>query len=145
MPVSIEKTFRFEAGHRALGFKDRKEETLHGHTWHLRVIIETGGDLGAQKTLFDTNALSRAVKPLIEELDHSFIIWSEDPLYGRLLEICELGDIADKLYRVDFNPTAEGIVEYLFEKVNERLAGQAVALQRAELDATPTIRAAYWK
>lgn len=145
MPVSIEKTFRFEAGHRALGFKDRKEETLHGHTWHLRVIIETGGDLGAQKTLFDTNALSRVIKPIIEQLDHSFIIWSEDPLYERLAEICRLGNIADRLYRVDFNPTAEGIVEYLFKTVNERLSGHAVALSRAELDATPTIRASYWK
>jgi hypothetical protein len=29
--------------------------------------------------------------------------------------------------------------------VNERLSGQAVTLRRAELDATPTIRASYWK
>ena len=145
MPVSIEKTFRFDAGHRALGFTDHKEETLHGHTWHLRVVIESAEPLGPQKTLFDTNALSRAVKPIIERLDHSFIIWSEDPLYEQLAEICRVGDIADKLYRVDFNPTAEGIVEYLFKMVNERLAGQAVMLTRAELDATPTIRASYWK
>jgi 6-pyruvoyltetrahydropterin/6-carboxytetrahydropterin synthase len=145
MPVSIEKTFRFDAGHRALGFKDRKEETLHGHTWHLRVVIESREELGPQKTLFDTNALSRIVKPIIEQVDHSFVIWSEDPLYERLAEICRLGNIADKLYRVDFNPTAEGIVEYLFNTVNERLCGQAVTLKRADLDATPTIRASYWK
>jgi 6-pyruvoyltetrahydropterin/6-carboxytetrahydropterin synthase len=145
MPVSIEKTFRFDAGHRALGFHDHKEETLHGHTWHLRVILESRRELDPHKTLFDTNDLSRAVKPIIEQLDHSFIIWSEDPLYERLAEICRAANIADKLYRVDFNPTAEGIVEYLFNTVNERLSDKTVALQRAELDATPTIRAAYWK
>jgi 6-pyruvoyl-tetrahydropterin synthase len=42
MPVTIEKTFRFDAGHRALGFKERKEESLHGHTWVRRLVIETG-------------------------------------------------------------------------------------------------------
>ena len=145
MPVSIEKTFRFDAGHRALGFHDHKEETLHGHTWHLRVILESRQELDPHKTLFDTNDLSRAVKPIIEQLDHAFIIWSQDPLYEKLADICRAAHIADKLYRVDFNPTAEGIVEYLFNTVNERLSDKTVALQRAELDATPTIRAAYWK
>ena len=40
MPVTIEKTFRIDAGHRCLGFEASKEAALHGHTWILRIVVE---------------------------------------------------------------------------------------------------------
>ena len=54
MPLTVEKVFRFDAGHRCLGFKDKKEETLHGHTWRLRIVVEARRALGPMKTIFDT-------------------------------------------------------------------------------------------
>jgi 6-pyruvoyltetrahydropterin/6-carboxytetrahydropterin synthase len=143
MALTIEKTFRFDAGHRALGFKNGKEETLHGHTWWLRLVVETRGALGPLKTIFDTNELARIVKPIIERFDHAFIVWSEDPLYERLAEICRIGNIEDKLIRVDFNPTIEGLAEHLFHLVKARLSLHDAALTRAELDAAATLRATY--
>jgi len=143
MPVTIEKTFRFDAGHRCLGFASSKEEALHGHSWVLRLVIEAREPLGPHKTIFDTNELARIVKPMIEQIDHSFIVWTEDPIYERLSEMCKFANIDHKLYRVDFNPTVEGLVEFFFGAIRQRLPLQRAVLRRAELDATATLRACY--
>ena len=143
MPLTIEKTFRFDAGHRALGFHDHKEETLHGHTFSLRLVIEATQALDVYKTIFDTNDLARVVKPLISQLDHSFILWDKDPIREQMEAICVSEKIADKLIIVDFNPTIEGLVEYIFTRVNEGLQLESAVLKRADLDATATLRASY--
>jgi len=143
MPLTIEKVFRFDAGHRCLGFKDKKEETLHGHSWHLRVVVEARRELGPMKTIFDTNELARIVKPLIERFDHSFILWSEDPLHDRLVEVCRTVGIDDKLVRVDFNPTIEGLAEHFFKVIRDALRLHDAALKRVDLDAAATLRASY--
>ena len=143
MPLTVEKVFRFDAGHRCLGFKDKKEETLHGHTWRLRIVVEARRALGPMKTIFDTNELARIVKPLIERFDHSFILWSEDPLHERLVEVCRTVGIDDKLVRVDFNPTIEGLAEYFFKAVQGALRLHDAALKRVDLDAAATLRASY--
>jgi 6-pyruvoyltetrahydropterin/6-carboxytetrahydropterin synthase len=143
MPATIEKTFRFDAGHRCLGFDDCKEAALHGHTWTLRLIIEATRPLDLHKTIFDTNELCRIVKPMIDKVDHSFIVWTEDPIHSRLTDLCEFAKIEDCLYRVDFNPTVEGLVEYFFQQVKQRLPLKGAVLRRADLDATATIRASY--
>jgi 6-pyruvoyltetrahydropterin/6-carboxytetrahydropterin synthase len=143
VPLTIEKTFRFDAGHRCLGFEASKEETLHGHTWTLRLVVEAPGPLDAFKTVFDTNELARLVQPLVEELDHAFLIWSEDPLREPLAALCREVGIHEKLLVVPFNPTVEGLVEHLYAEVQRRLPPERALLRRAELDATATLRACY--
>jgi 6-pyruvoyltetrahydropterin/6-carboxytetrahydropterin synthase len=143
MPLTIEKTFRFDAGHRCLGFASSKEETLHGHSWVLRLVIEATAPVDSYKTIFDTNQLARIVKPMIEQIDHSFIVWTEDPLYERLAEMCKFAKIDHKLYHVDFNPTVEGLVEHFFREIEQRLPLREAVLRRADLDASATLRASY--
>ena len=143
MPVTIEKTFRFDAGHRCLGFAKSKEAALHGHSWVLRLVIESSETLDSYKTIFDTNELARIVKPMIEAIDHTFIVWTEDPICERLAEMCKFANIEGSLYRVDFNPTVEGLVEHFFREVKRRLPLRGTALRRADLDATATLRASY--
>lgn len=143
MPLTIEKTFRFDAGHRCLGFENSKEAALHGHTWVLRLVVEATAPLDSYKTIFDTNELSKIVKPMIKQLDHSFLLWREDPIYERMVEMCKFADISGCLYCVEFNPTVEGIVEYLFKKVKADLPLDRAVLRRADLDATTTLRASY--
>jgi 6-pyruvoyltetrahydropterin/6-carboxytetrahydropterin synthase len=139
--VTIEKTFRFDAGHRCLGFEGSKESALHGHTWVLRLVVEATLPLGPHKTIFDTNELSRIVKPLIERLDHSFLLWDQDPIYERMVEMCKFAQIRDCLYPVAFNPTVEGLVEHLFAEIRSKLPLEGAVLRRADLDATATLRA----
>jgi 6-pyruvoyltetrahydropterin/6-carboxytetrahydropterin synthase len=143
MPVTVEKIFRFDAGHRCIGFKNKKEETLHGHTWGLRVVIEARRELDAMKTIFDTNELARIVKPLIERFDHAFILWTEDPMCERLVDVCRGEGIDDKLLLVDFNPTVEGLAEHFFKLVRAELHLHNAVLKRVDLDAAATLRASY--
>lgn len=143
MPVTIEKVFRFDAGHRCMGFHDKKEATLHGHTWNLRVVIEASHELDPYKTVFDSNMLARIVKPIIEEFDHGFIVWGEDPLYAGLQALCEQGGFADKLIRIDFNPTIEGLAEFFFRTVKSKLELSNAVVRRVDLDASATLRASY--
>lgn len=143
MTLTIEKTFRFDAGHRALGFPDQKERTLHGHTWRMRVVVAASRELDGYKTIFDTNELNRVVKPLVNRLDHSFIVWSEDPLCQGLVAMAEAEDFADRLIVVDFNPTLEGLAEYLFKAIKAKLSLSGAELRRVDLDAATTLRASY--
>ena len=143
MPVTVEKVFRFDAAHRCLGFNNKKEETLHGHTWRLRVVIETQRHLDPLKTIFDTNELARIIKPLLERFDHSCILWSEDPICEPLAETCRTVGIDDKLIFVDFNPTIEGMAEHFFKAVREQLHLHDAVLKRVDLDVATTLRASY--
>ena len=143
MPVTVEKVFRFDAAHRCLGFTNKKEETLHGHTWRLRVVIEARRDLDPMKTIFDTNELARIVKPLLERFDHSCILWSADPICESLAATCRSVGIDDKLILVDFNPTIEGLAEHIFKIIRAELHLHGAELRRVDLDAAATLRASY--
>ncbi len=143
MPVTIEKTFRFDAGHRALGFSNMKEETLHGHTWRLRLVVTATKPLNEHRTIFDTNELTRLVKPMIDAVDHSFIIWRQDPIYDQLHQLCSEAKIADKVYTVDFNPTVEGLVEYFYKLIKKQLPLENAELTTAHLAATETLSSTY--
>ncbi|WP_165759422.1 6-pyruvoyl trahydropterin synthase family protein [Mycobacterium decipiens] len=140
---TIEKTFRFDAGHRSLGFDYTKEETIHGHTWELKLIVECRQKLDDMKTIFDTNELNVITRPIIDSLDHSFIIWTEDPIFDAFVKVCELAGVADKVYPVDFNPTIEGMVEHIFNRVDEQLELDGCTLKRAELRCASTLNACY--
>jgi 6-pyruvoyltetrahydropterin/6-carboxytetrahydropterin synthase len=143
MPVTVEKTFRFDAGHRCLGFDNMKEETLHGHTWRLRVVIEARSELDGMKTIFDTNELARIVKPLIAQFDHAFVLWSEDPIHAQLAAACRAAGIEEKLLVVDFNPTVEGMAEHFFKVVRAALPLRQAVVKRIDIDAATTLRASY--
>ena len=143
MAVTIEKTFRFDAGHRCLGFEAGKEAALHGHTWGLRVVVEATAALDEYKTIFDTNELSMIMKPIIKKLDHSFLLWDQDPICERMAEMCKFANISECLYLVPFNPTVEGLAEYLFFKIRESLPSMNAIVSRVDLDATATLRASY--
>jgi len=140
---TIEKTFRFDAGHRSLGFNYKKEETIHGHTWQLKLVLEFRGELNGMKTVFDTNDLAVIVKPVIDDLDHSFIIWDKDPIFDEFVKVCELAHIEDKVYPVDFNPTIEGLVQHIYERISAELQLDGCALRRAELRCASTLNASY--
>lgn len=143
MSHTIEKTFRFDAGHRSLGFNYKKEETIHGHTWQLKLVLEYQGELDGMKTVFDTNDLAVIVKPILDDLDHSFIIWDQDPIFDDFLKVCELADVADKVYTVDFNPTIEGLVQHIYDRINSQLNLEGCVLKRAELQCASTLNASY--
>jgi len=131
MRYEITKKFKFEAGHRVWkqnllsgkGAKLLKEIppnpclNIHGHSY--KVEITVGSDrLNEQEMVIDFYHIKAALKDLIDnQLDHSFIIDKNDPLYPKFKEI--FGFL--KLTEVDFCPTAEALAKYIYDYTTEKL------------------------
>jgi 6-pyruvoyltetrahydropterin/6-carboxytetrahydropterin synthase len=107
--MKIAKEFNWEMGHR-LPFHEGKCKNLHGHSY--KCMVELSGKPDKNGMLFDYYDLKKIMDPIIEELDHSFMVNKSDE---------ELIEILDRLKSnkviVDFDSTAENICLYLLDKV----------------------------
>ena len=65
------RDFKFDAAHNLIHYHG-KCERLHGHTYHLRVVLE--GEPDAEGMIFDFVDLKKAVNELVlDRLDHAYI------------------------------------------------------------------------
>ncbi len=132
MKYEITKKFKFEAGHRVWkqnllsgeGSKLLGKEippnpclNIHGHSYKVEVTV--GSDkLNEQEMVIDFYHIKAALKELIDnQLDHSFIIDKNDPLYPKFKE--NFGFL--KLFVVDFCPTAEALAKFIYEFLENKL------------------------
>jgi 6-pyruvoyltetrahydropterin/6-carboxytetrahydropterin synthase len=131
MKYEITKRFKFEAGHRVwkqnlLSGKGAKLLNeippnpclnIHGHSYKVEITI--GSDkLNEQEMVIDFYHIKAALKDLIDnQLDHSFIIDKNDPLYPKFKE--HFGFL--KLTEVDFCPTAEALAKYIYDYATQKL------------------------
>lgn len=156
----ITKVFRFEAGPRvwkqnlASGrgsefttgaeAPQNKCVNLHGHGYVLEVTL-TSKTLNEQEMVMDFYHVKNALKKLIEDMDHSFIVDVKDPIYKDMKTLSEKFDL--KLFPVNFCPTAEALAKFLYEFLSERLqeAGLLgeVWVSRVVLWETATSKAEY--
>jgi len=111
--MKISKEFKWEMGHR-LPFHAGKCKNIHGHTYKMRVEIE--GDLDENGMVMDYYDVSEIISPIVDELDHSFMVRETDK---------EIIDFLDKLNSkkvvVPFETTAENITLHLLEKIKKRI------------------------
>ena len=109
--MKIAKEFRWEMGHR-LKFHKGKCINLHGHSYKL--LIEFAGEVDEKGMVLDYFDVKEIVGPIIENLDHSVIIYNND---------VELLDAIKKLNSdyvlVDFESTAENLCHYFLNKIRE--------------------------
>ncbi|ACO03817.1 MAG TPA: 6-carboxytetrahydropterin synthase [Persephonella sp.] len=132
MRYEITKRFKFEAGHRVWkqnlssgkGAKLMADEippnpciNIHGHSYKVEVTV--GSDkLNEQEMVIDFYHIKSALKDLIDnQLDHSFIIDKNDPLFPKFKE--NFGFL--KLTVVDFCPTAEALAKYIYDFLEDKL------------------------
>ncbi|MCF8354106.1 MAG: 6-carboxytetrahydropterin synthase QueD [Melioribacteraceae bacterium] len=109
--MKIAKEFKWEMGHR-LPFHKGKCKNLHGHTYKL--LVEFSGDLDVNGMVMDYYDVKKVVGPIVEELDHSFIIKNDDT------EVIEfLQKINSKHVVVNFETTAENICYYFLDKISD--------------------------
>ncbi len=109
--MKIAKEFRWEMGHRLLCHAG-KCYNLHGHSYRMQVEV-TSDDL-INGMIMDYYDLKKTVEPLVEELDHSFMINSKDE---KLLDSVE--KLKTKKVVVDFETTAENICNYVLSNIKE--------------------------
>jgi len=116
--MKISKEFKWEMGHR-LPFHSGKCKNIHGHTYKMRVEIE--GDLDENGMVMDYYDVSEIISPIVDELDHSFLVKETDK------EIIDfLVKLNSKKVVVPFETTAENITLHLLEKIKERITSDRI-------------------
>jgi 6-pyruvoyltetrahydropterin/6-carboxytetrahydropterin synthase len=105
----IAKEFTWEMGHR-LPEHFGKCKNIHGHSYKL--IVELEGYITEQGLIMDFYDLKKIVKPVLEKLDHSFMVFSGDKDVISFLE-----KLNSKRVVVSFPSTVENIAGYLLEEI----------------------------
>ncbi|MCZ7602045.1 MAG: 6-carboxytetrahydropterin synthase QueD [Ignavibacteriales bacterium] len=116
--MKISKEFKWEMGHR-LPFHSGKCKNIHGHTYKMRVEIE--GDLDENGMVIDYYDVSEIISPIVDELDHSFMVKETDKVIIDFLD-----KLKSKKVVVSFETTAENITLHLLNKIKERITSERI-------------------
>ncbi len=73
--MKIAKEFRWEMGHR-LPNHPGLCKNIHGHSYYM--IVEIEGEVMPNGMIIDFYDLGLIVKPILEKLDHAFLVYSKD-------------------------------------------------------------------
>ncbi len=111
--MKIAKSFYWEMGHR-LPFHQGKCINLHGHSY--RADIGLTGEPDANGILMDYYDLKILVAPLIERMDHAFIVFSGDKELISLLE-----KMNSKMFLFDYQSTAENLCLLFVDEIKSNL------------------------
>ncbi|MDP4115074.1 MAG: 6-carboxytetrahydropterin synthase QueD [Bacteroidota bacterium] len=109
--MKIAKEFRWEMGHR-LPNHFGKCKNVHGHSY--KMLVELEGDVAESGMILDYFDLKQIVKPIVEEMDHAFMVNKKD---------VEIVDLLDKLNSkkviIDFDSTVENICLFILHKLEK--------------------------
>jgi len=109
--MKIAKEFRWEMGHR-LPEHFGLCKNIHGHSY--KMIVEFEGELDKNQMVIDYYDVEKFINPVIEKLDHSFMVTKDDKIVFEFLD-----QINSKKVIVDFNSTAENICTYLLSEIKK--------------------------
>ncbi|MFZ2323546.1 MAG: 6-carboxytetrahydropterin synthase [Ignavibacteriaceae bacterium] len=109
--MKIAKEFRWEMGHR-LPDHFGLCKNIHGHSY--KMIVEFEGELDKNQMVIDYYDVEKIVNPVIDSLDHAFMVNKDDKLVVEFLE-----KLNSKKVVVDFLATAENICLYLISEIKK--------------------------
>lgn len=109
--MKIAKEFRWEMGHR-LPEHFGLCKNIHGHSY--KMLVEFEGELDKNEMVIDYYDVEKIINPLIEKLDHAFMVNKNDNMVLEFLE-----KINSKKVVIDFNATAENICFYLLNEIKK--------------------------
>lgn len=107
--MKIAKEFRWEMGHR-LPEHFGLCKNIHGHSY--KMFVEFEGELDKNQMVIDYYDVEKIINPVIEKLDHSFMVRKDDKVVLEFLE-----KMNSKKTVVDFNSTVENICTYLLSEI----------------------------
>jgi 6-pyruvoyltetrahydropterin/6-carboxytetrahydropterin synthase len=107
--MKIAKEFRWEMGHR-LPFHQGKCVNLHGHSY--KMLVEVEGDLDENGMVIDYYNLKEIINPVVEELDHAYLVWKGD---AELITV--LDQLKSKKVVIEYHSTAENMCVYFLDKI----------------------------
>lgn len=109
--MKIAKEFRWEMGHR-LPDHFGLCKNIHGHSY--KMLVEFDGELNEQGMIIDYYDVEKTINPIIEKLDHAFMVNKDDIMVLEFLK-----KMKSKKVVVDFQSTAENICLYLLKKIKK--------------------------
>jgi 6-pyruvoyltetrahydropterin/6-carboxytetrahydropterin synthase len=109
--MKIAKEFRWEMGHR-LPEHFGLCKNIHGHSY--KMIVEFEGELDKNQMVIDYYDVEKIINPIIEKLDHAFMVNIDDKIVIEFLE-----KMNSKKVVVGFNSTAENICNYLLSEIKK--------------------------
>ncbi len=109
--MKIAKEFRWEMGHR-LPEHFGLCKNIHGHSY--KMIAEFEGELDKNQMVIDYYDVEKIINPVIEKLDHSFMVYKDDKIVLDFLEKMNFKRVV-----VDFLATAENICLYLLNEIKK--------------------------
>lgn len=139
--MRITKIIEWDMGHRIPNHKS-KCKNPHGHRYKLEITVE--GDLSAkigesnQGMVIDFSDIKKILMTEVHDVcDHGFMYWEND------LEMSKFYKLHPKFksIKVDFVPTAECISDWIFKRLEKKLAKsykRSLTLVKVQLWETPT-------
>jgi len=109
--MKIAKEFRWEMGHR-LPEHFGLCKNIHGHSY--KMIVEFEGSLDKNQMVIDYYEVEKMINPIIQNLDHSFMVNVDDKSVLECLE-----KINSKKVVVEFLATAENLCSYLLTEIKK--------------------------
>jgi 6-pyruvoyltetrahydropterin/6-carboxytetrahydropterin synthase len=109
--MKVAKEFKWEMGHR-LPEHFGLCKNIHGHSY--RMIVEFEGELDEQGMVIDFYDVEKIINPIVEILDHAFMVNKNDKDMISFLE-----KMKSKKVVVDFESTVENIAKYLLEEIGK--------------------------
>jgi len=107
--MKIGKEFKWEMGHR-LPEHFGQCKNIHGHSY--KMLVEFEGELDVNGMVIDYYDVEKIINPIIEKLDHAFLVNKDDKLTIEFLE-----KLNSKKVIVDFESTVENICIYLLTQI----------------------------
>lgn len=127
--MKIAKEFRWEMGHR-LPEHFGQCKNIHGHSY--KMLVEFEGELDKNEMIIDYYDVEKIINPIIEKLDHAFMVNKEDKLVLDFLE-----KMNSKKVVVDFQSTAENICKHLLNEVKKAPLPENVSSIKVRVYETP--------
>lgn len=102
--IKIGKEYHWEMSHR-LQFYNGLCKNIHGHSY--KMILELEGEADDDGMLLDFYKIDEIVKPILNEYDHSFVIYKND------IEVLQfLTENGFRSIVLDFNTTVENLAKH---------------------------------
>lgn len=156
MSFLITREIQFDAGHRVPNHES-KCRNPHGHRYKVQIMVEANKVVDAEGTseegmVADFGMLKYLLTNYIHDvLDHGFIVWHDDPLYGWLCNAAMAlePDTGWKVIEFPYIPTAENIAKWCFWELETAVMvegqnlGNNAKLVRVNVYETPNSMASY--
>ena len=115
---TIRKKFRFEAAHRLMTSYSTKCQKVHGHSYVAEVFFSSS-DLNEDGMVIDFGKLKNKLAEIFDKFDHSVVLCKDDKIAANIGDKEQEQMIDFGLVLVDWNPTAENMAKYFYDKIWE--------------------------